>query len=120
MEVTDPYKNPVLAPILESAKRLKERFPDVSMTTSVAGPISTVIAVRPIEVMKDGSIDDVIEACKDCLRKCGDNPQGYILNTGCQLPIGTPKRNVEAFIYAARKYDRGAQLGKLPKGILED
>ena len=25
--------------------------------------------VPPIEVMKDGSIDDVIEACKDCLRK---------------------------------------------------
>ena len=252
LEVTDPYKNPVLAPILESAKRLKERFSDVSMTTSVAGPISTAIAVRPvekvlrdtrknpemlhklldltvvcslkwfeafyhefgsvgtnfsdpvtcmdviskkqfdefslpyikklidgtekimgsrpgahicgktspiwsdladaglfsfsidncedlevakrevgdrmrfagnvppIEVMKDGSIDDVIEACKDCLRKCGDNPKGYILNTGCQLPIGTPKRNVEAFIYAARKYGRGAQLGKLPRGILED
>ena len=34
--------------------------------------------VPPIEVMKDGSIDDVIEACKDCLRKCGDNPKGYI------------------------------------------
>ena len=49
-----------------------------------------------------------------------NNPKGYILNTGCQLPIGTPKRNVEAFIYAARKYGRGAQLGKLPRGILED
>ena len=32
LEVTDPYKNPVLAPILESAKRLKERFPDVSLS----------------------------------------------------------------------------------------
>ena len=54
LEVTDPYKNPVLAPILESAKRLKDRFPDVSMTTSVAGPISTAIAVRPVEmVLKD-------------------------------------------------------------------
>ena len=54
LEVTDPYKNPVLAPILESAKRLKERFPDVSMTTSVAGPISTAIAVRPVEkVLRD-------------------------------------------------------------------
>ena len=54
LEVTDPYKNPVLAPILESAKRLKERFPDVSMTTSVAGPMSTAIAVRPVEkVLKD-------------------------------------------------------------------
>ena len=54
LEVTDPYTNPVLRPILESAKRLKDRFPDVSMTTSVAGPISTAIAVRPVEkVLKD-------------------------------------------------------------------
>ena len=249
LEVTDPYKNPVLAPILESAKRLKDRFPDVSMTTSVAGPISTAIAVRPVEmvlkdtrknpemlhklldltvecslrwfdafyhefgpdgtnfsdpvtcmdviskkqfdefslpyikklidgtekimgsrpgahicgktspiwsdladaglfsfsidncedlavakaavgdrmriagnvppvdVMKEGTIDEVIEACKECMMKCADNPAGYILNTGCQLPIGTPKANVEAFIYAARKYGKGARLGQIPKGL---
>ena len=248
LDVTDPYKNPKLAPILESAKRLKDRFPDVSMTTSVAGPISTAIAVRPvelvlrdtvknpdmlhklldltvecslrwfeafyhefgpvgtnfsdpvtcmdviskkqfdvfslpylkklidgtekimgsrpgahicgktnpiwndladaglfsfsidncedleaakkavgdrmriagnvppIEVMKEGTIDDVIASCKECMRKCADNPSGFILNTGCQLPIGTPKANVEAFIYAARKYGRGAKIGCLQIG----
>ena len=44
----------------------------------------------------------------------------YILNTGCQLPIGTPKANVEAFIYAARKYGRGARLGKMPRGLEEE
>lgn len=252
LDVTDPYKNPKLAPILESAKRLKDRFPDVSMTTSVAGPISTAIAVRPvelvlrdtvknpdmlhklldltvecslrwfeafyhefgpvgtnfsdpvtcmdviskkqfdvfslpylkklidgtekimgsrpgahicgktnpiwndladaglfsfsidncedleaakkavgdrmriagnvppIEVMKEGTIDDVIASCKECMRKCADNPSGFILNTGCQLPIGTPKANVEAFIYAARKYGRGAKIGCLPKGLEEE
>lgn len=251
LEVTDPYKNPALAPILESAKRLKDRFPDVSMTTSVAGPISTAIAVRPVEmvlkdtrknpemlhklldltvecslrwfdafyhefgpvgtnfsdpvtcmdviskkqfdefslpyikklidgtekimgsrpgahicgktspiwsdladaglfsfsidncedlavakaavgdrmriagnvppvdVMKEGTIDEIIEACKECMIKCADNPAGYILNTGCQLPIGTPKANVEAFIYVARKYGKGARLGHMPKGLQE-
>ena len=252
LEVTDPYTNPVLRPILESAKRLKDRFPDVSMTTSVAGPISTAIAVRPVEkvlkdtrknpemlhklldltvecslkwfeafahefgpvptnfsdpvtcmdviskaqfdefslpyikklidgtekimgsrpgahicgktspiwkdladaglfsfsidncedlaeakkavgdrmriagnvppvdVMKEGTIDEVIASCRECLEKCADNPAGYILNTGCQLPIGTPKANVEAFIYAARKYGRGARLGKMPRGLEDE
>lgn len=252
LEVTDPYTNPMLAPILESAKRLKDRFPDISMTTSVAGPFSTAIAVRPVEkvlkdtrknpemlhklldltvecslkwfeafakefgpvgtnfsdpvtsmdvlskkqfdeyslpylkklitgtkkimgtapgahicgktspiwgdladagllsfsidncedlkvakqavgdrmqiagnvppvdVMKNGTIDEVIASCKECLEKCGDNPAGFILNTGCQLPIGTPKANVEAFIYAAKEYGRGAQIGRLPKGITEN
>ena len=52
LEVTDPYKNPVLAPILESAKRLKDRFPDVSMTTSVAGPISTAVSYTHLDVYK--------------------------------------------------------------------
>ena len=249
--MTDPYKNPVLAPILESAKRLKDRFPDISMTTSVAGPMSTAIAVRPVEmvlkdsrknpemlhkllnltvecslkwfeafyhefgpvgtnfsdpvtcmdviskkqfdeyslpyikklidgtesimgsrpgahicgktspiwkdladaglfsfsidncedlseakeavgdrmriagnvppvdVMKEGTIDEVIASCRECLEKCADSPAGFILNTGCQLPIGTPKANVEAFIYAARKYGKGARIGKMPRGIVE-
>lgn len=249
LELTDPYTNPLLSRILESAKRLKDRFPDISMTTSVAGPLSTAIAVRPVDlvlkdtikhpemlhklldlvvdcslkwfeafhnefgavgtnfsdpvtcmdviskkqfdvfslpymkklidgtneimgsrpgahicgktspiwsdladaglfsfsidncedletakqmvgdrmriagnvppvdVMREGSIDDVIASCIECMKKCGDNPAGYILNTGCQLPIGTPKANVEAFIYAARKYGRGARMGRLPKGL---
>ena len=75
--------------------------------------------VPPVDVMKEGTIDDVIASCKECLEKCADSPAGYILNTGCQLPIGTPKENVEAFIYAARKYGRGARIGKMPRGITE-
>ena len=75
--------------------------------------------VPPVDVMKEGSIDEVIESCKECMRKCADNPAGFLLNTGYQLPIGTPKANVEAFIYAARKYGRGARLGCIPKGLEE-
>ena len=55
----------------------------------------------------------------ECMKKCADSPSGFMLNTGCQLPIGTPKRNVEAFIYAARKYGRGAKMGQLPKGLAD-
>lgn len=41
-------------------------------------------------------------------------------NVGLGLKtIGTPKVNVEAFIYAVRKYGRGARLGKMPRGITE-
>ena len=61
----------------------------------------------------------MIASCRECLTKCADSPAGFILNTGCQLPIGTPKENVEAFIYAARKYGRGARIGKMPKGLTE-
>ena len=41
--------------------------------------------VPPVDVMKEGTIDEVIASCKECLEKCADSPAGFILNTGCQL-----------------------------------
>lgn len=75
--------------------------------------------VPPVEVMMEGTIDDVIESCRECIEKCGDSPKGYQLNTGCQVPIGTPKENLDAFVYAARKYGHAAKIGEMPRGILE-
>ena len=50
----DPYNNRVLTPMLEKAAKVRERFPDMSISTGVAGPISTAIAIRPIEkVLRD-------------------------------------------------------------------
>ena len=74
--------------------------------------------VPPVDIIKEGSIDAVIAACKDSLLNGADSPKGFILSSGCQVPIGTPRENIEAFIYATRKYGRGARLGKLPQGIL--
>ena len=67
--------------------------------------------------MLNGTIDEVIDTCRECLRKGADSPMGYTLGTGCQVPIGTKRENFDAFIYAARKYGRGAQKGRLPQGL---
>ena len=76
--------------------------------------------VPPVDVMLYGTIDDVINSCRECIEKCADSPKGFILATGCQLPIGTPEENVDAFIYSARKYGRRAKLGQMPEGIQEE
>lgn len=68
--------------------------------------------VSPVEVLRYGTIDDVIENVKRCIQKGSDSPKGYMLMTGCQVPIGTPKENLDAYIYAARKYGANARLGK--------
>ena len=75
--------------------------------------------VPPVDVMLHGTIDDVIRSCIDCVKRCADSPKGFILATGCQLPIGTPEENVDAFIYAVRKYGRNARIGQMPKGMEE-
>lgn len=73
--------------------------------------------VAPVQVMRNGTIDDVIGAVKEVLKKCADSPCGHMLLTGCQLPIGTSQENIDAFIYAARTHGRGARMGKMPKGM---
>lgn len=73
--------------------------------------------IAPVQVMRNGSIDDVIETVKEVLKKSADSPCGHMLMTGCQLPIGTPQENIDAFIYAAKTYGSGARIGRMPKGM---
>lgn len=76
--------------------------------------------VPPTEVLRFGTIDDVIESVKSCLIKGSDSPCGFSLAVGCQVPLGTPRENLEAYMYAARRYGRGAQKGKLCEGLIEE
>ncbi len=49
-----PYNNRVLTPMLEKAAKVRERFPDMELSTSIIGPISNAVAIRPIEkVLRD-------------------------------------------------------------------
>lgn len=73
--------------------------------------------VPPVAVMRYGSIDDVTASVRECIEKASDSPCGFQLNTGCQVVIGTPLENIEAFIFAARKYGQGAKKGHLCKGL---
>ena len=85
----------------------------------VLGNTMTIIGnVPPVDILKIGTIDDVIDSVKDCIQKGATFPKGYIICSGCDLPIGTPKENLEAFIYAARTYGKGAKMGKMPLGMI--
>lgn len=75
--------------------------------------------VPPVNIMKNGTIDEVISSVRTCIERGADNPCGYTVNTGCQLPLGTPRQNVDAYIYAVRKFGKNAKLGQKPKGIAE-
>ena len=92
--------------LAEARERLGDRF-------------ALVGNVAPVDVMLLGTPEEVVEACKDCIRQGAESPMGYNLGTGCQVPIGTPRENFEAFVYAARTYGRGARKGCMPKGMQE-
>jgi len=60
--------------------------------------------VRPTETLLQGSPDDVRREARKCLDDCRDNPGGFILASGCEVPIETPPENVEALMAVARTY----------------
>lgn len=98
-----------------------DNMEDLAAARDKMGPVFGLVGnVAPVDVMLNGTIDDVIAACKDCIIKGSEAQNGYTLGTGCQVPIGTSRENFDAFIYAARKYGRGAKKGCLPKGITEE
>lgn len=62
--------------------------------------------VNPVDVMKNGTREDVATEAKMCIEKAYDNPKGFILSTGCQIPIGAPVENIEALMEAASLYNQ--------------
>jgi len=87
----------------ESAEEAKE---------ILGGKVFLAGNVAPVDVMLQGTIDSVIRTVKETIRQGGGSPCGYMLTTGCQVPIGTPFTNMMAYVYAARKYGAGAVKGQ--------
>lgn len=62
--------------------------------------------LKPAEVMFSGTPELVDSEVKEAVRKAHDNPGGFILASGCEIPIDTPAENIFAMMDAARKYGR--------------
>lgn len=60
--------------------------------------------VPPVDVMQLGTRKDVLKSAKECIRKTHGSKKGYILSTGCQIPMNTPMENIDALMDAARIY----------------
>lgn len=68
--------------------------------------------IAPVDVMRNGTIDDVIDATKQVIYYGSDNPCGYMVMPGCQVPLGTPQENIDALRYTVREYSKDAVKGK--------
>ena len=94
----------------QSLQELKECYGD---KVAISGN------VPPVDVLKNGTFEEIDQAIKKCIIEAGDNPRGYNLCPGCTTPIDTTKENMIAFMNAAAKYGRGARKGYMPRGITE-
>ncbi|AWI04877.1 methylcobamide--CoM methyltransferase [Clostridium drakei] len=62
--------------------------------------------VPPVDVMYEGTKEDIFNSVKECIRKGHDSKKGYILSTGCQIPMDTPIEKVEMFMEAGKIYGK--------------
>ncbi|ATW27791.1 uroporphyrinogen decarboxylase family protein [Candidatus Formimonas warabiya] len=65
-------------------------------------------SVSPVEVMFQGDRESILRAAKECIMMAYDSPKGYVLGTGCRVPLGTSRENIVALMDGARMY------GKMP------
>lgn len=71
---------------------------------AVGDKVCLVGNVPPVDIVKDGSYEEVVRESKLCIKKAYDNPKGFILSTGCQIPINSPIENVQALMDTVRSY----------------
>lgn len=58
--------------------------------------------VSPIEILQ-GTPESIASAVKDCFAKCWDNPCGFTIAPGCDIPVQTSLENIDAYMAAARQ-----------------
>lgn len=62
--------------------------------------------VAPAETLLYGTPETVDEQTRICIEKGRGNPKGYIVGSGCEVPLNTPPENIHAMMDAVRKYGR--------------
>lgn len=62
--------------------------------------------VTPTETLLQGRPEKVMEEAREIISKTIGNPRGFILSSGCEVPINTPPENLEALVKAARLFGR--------------
>ena len=77
---------------------------DIALAKSLGGDKMPIIGnVDPIHTMLLGTTEDVEKEVLKCINICADSPNGYLISTGCDIPIDTDPENVLVFMDTVRK-----------------
>ncbi len=59
--------------------------------------------VDPVNIMLQGSVQDVEDACKNVIEAAGTDG-GFVLMPGCDIPPTVPYENIQKFVQVAREW----------------
>lgn len=84
-----------------------DNIEDIEEAKNVMGDKVVITGnVPPVDVIYAGTKEDIFKSVKQCIRKGYNSQKGYILSTGCQIPMHTPMKNIEAFMDAGKLYGK--------------
>jgi uroporphyrinogen decarboxylase len=69
---------------------------------TVGDKLSIMGNVSPLEIL-EGTPDSIATAVKECFAKCWDNPCGFTIAPGCDVPVHASLENIDAYMKAARQ-----------------
>jgi len=62
--------------------------------------------VSPVDVLQDGTKDSIYEHTRIAIEKGRGNEKGFVLTSGCGIPIGTSIENINHMLDATRQFGR--------------
>lgn len=75
----------------------------VKVLQKVPQNVAIIGNINPVSVMKDGTVEDIRKAAAELLEKTREFPN-FIFSTGCDLPPGTPLKNMQTFMDVVRNF----------------
>lgn len=80
---------------------------DLAVASDIIGKKTVLVGnVPPVDVVYLGNRELIHQSVKETIQKGIMSSCGYILSTGCQIPMNTPIENIEYFMEAADIYGR--------------
>lgn len=73
---------------------------------SVGSRVCLMGNVPPAEVLLYGTPEAVAAKTLEGIRLCADSPGGYIVASGCEVPLATPEENVHAMLETVRAWGK--------------
>lgn len=97
---TDMVDTGITALSLDNCDDIEELKLEVGHRVTLVGNVD------PVSVIMKGSKELIEKEVKICIEKSKNSPNGFILASGCDIPIGTNPEQVHHFLNAARLFGR--------------
>jgi len=97
---------PILEQMVDTGARIIELDYKVDLTFAkdmVGENVCIQGNIDPVGVLLNGKPSEVERKARECIEK-GAKGGGFILSSGCEIPLNAPFENVKAMVSAAKKY----------------